>query len=85
MAMNKLFPKCNEAARRISEQHDAPLSGPARLGLWFHLAICAQCKRYSRQISLVQFFVSKYPEHLARIKLPNHTRTEIVRKLMGQQ
>ena len=84
MAMSKLFPTCNEAARRISEQHDAPLTGPARFGLWLHLAMCAQCRRYSRQISLLQSFVSKYPENLSRIKLPNHTRAEIVCKLLRQ-
>ena len=79
--MTKLFPSCQDAARRISEQHDVPLSGPARFGLWLHLAVCRHCRRYSRQISFLRSLLAKYPDHLSRLKLPEYTRAEIVRKL----
>lgn len=82
--MSKIFPTCNEAARRLSEQLDAPLSGPTRFGLRLHLALCAHCRRYSRQIKSLKSFITQYPDHLSQAKLSDHKRDEIVRKLMGQ-
>lgn len=79
--MARLFPSCIDSARRLSEQQDGRLSGTVRLGLWLHLAICAHCRRYARQLRLLHSVVGEYPERLARIKLPDHTRAEIIRKL----
>ena len=82
--MSKLFPSCNEAARRLSEQLDAPLSGPAKFGLRFHLALCAHCRRYSRQIQSLKSFMSQYPDHLSQAKLSGDKRAEIVKKMTGE-
>ena len=79
-----LFPSCKDAARRASELQDAPLSGPARLGLWLHLAACAHCRRYSRQIRFLRSAVCEYPDRLARVRLPDQMRSEIVRRLSEQ-
>lgn len=82
--MTKLFPTCNDAARRLSEQLDAPLNGPTRFGLRLHLALCAHCRRYARQIRSLKSFVGQYPDHLSKVKLPDQARAEIVRKLTRQ-
>jgi hypothetical protein len=82
--MKELFPSCSEAARRVSELQEAPLSGPARLGLRLHLAVCMHCRRYARQIRFLHTYLNQYPDHLSRLCLPDSARSEIVRKLMAQ-
>jgi hypothetical protein len=79
--MAQLFLTCKEAARRVSEMRDAPLKNRDRLGLWVHLAVCAHCRRYARQIRFLHSVLAEYPNHLSHLKLPMQARSEIVRKL----
>ena len=82
--MPRLFISCREAARRVSEQQDAPLSRSTRIGLSLHLAVCAHCRRYSQQIQLLHSALRDYPDRLSQMKLPKRARAAIVRELSGQ-
>jgi hypothetical protein len=76
-----IFLSCFEAARRISEQHDAPLNRSSRIRLRLHLTLCAHCRHLSHQIKLLRSFVHDYPEHLSRVKLPDRARARIILEL----
>jgi len=45
---------CKDASRLISEGHERPLGLRERWGLRLHLWICDNCRRFERQIRLLQ-------------------------------
>ena len=45
---------CKDASRLVSEAEDRPLGLRERLGLRLHLWICANCRRYERQIRFLR-------------------------------
>jgi Putative zinc-finger len=44
---------CREATQLVSEAQDRKLGPGERVGLAFHLLICALCRRYARQIDAI--------------------------------
>lgn len=44
---------CEEAARLISEERDHPLSLGQKLGLQMHLAMCALCRGYKKNLMMM--------------------------------
>lgn len=44
---------CQEAARLISEERDHPLSFGQKLGLRMHLALCALCRGYKKNLEMM--------------------------------
>ncbi len=45
---------CKEASHLVSQNQDRPLSFNERLGLRMHLWMCANCRRFERQIGLMR-------------------------------
>lgn len=45
---------CKDVTRLISESMDASLPVRKRIGVRFHLLICAFCARYERQLLLIR-------------------------------
>jgi hypothetical protein len=44
---------CKEIARLVSEQHDRQLPLRERLQVKLHLAVCALCRRFAKQIDFI--------------------------------
>jgi hypothetical protein len=44
---------CQDAAKLISEQRDHPLSLGQRFGLKLHLAMCALCRGYQKNLEML--------------------------------
>jgi hypothetical protein len=44
---------CLESARLLSERRDHPLAWRKRMGLRVHLLLCALCRTYAKQLSVV--------------------------------
>ena len=45
---------CKEASHLVSQNQDRPLRFNERLGLRMHLWVCANCRRFERQIGLMR-------------------------------
>lgn len=45
---------CKEASHLVSQEQDRPLRFNERLGLRMHLWMCANCRRFERQIGLMR-------------------------------
>jgi hypothetical protein len=45
---------CKRAAQLIAQSLETPLTWRQRLALAWHLSVCAMCRRFRRQIRLVQ-------------------------------
>jgi hypothetical protein len=45
---------CKDASRLVSEDQERELGFQERLGLRLHLWMCAQCRRFERQIQLLR-------------------------------
>ena len=50
---------CSESARLISEGLDRELPLWRRLGLRLHLAMCARCRTYRRQVEALDRLISR--------------------------
>lgn len=44
---------CEEAARIVSEMKDRKVPLLQRGQMWFHLALCAMCRTYRRQLDMI--------------------------------
>jgi putative zinc finger protein len=51
---------CKEATRLLSQQQDRTLSYAERVKLRLHLAVCAACTRFSRQLAFMREAFSRY-------------------------
>ena len=51
---------CNEATRLLSQQQDRALSYGERAKLRLHLAVCAACTRFARQLAFMREALSRY-------------------------
>jgi len=50
---------CQEAARLISEERDHPLSLGQKLGLRMHLAMCALCRGYKKNLEMLSLIATR--------------------------
>lgn len=46
--------KCRDVAQEASDYIDNALPWPRRLGMWLHLFICTNCRRFLRHIRITQ-------------------------------
>ena len=60
--MSKLMHSCEEAAKLSSQAMDAPLTPSERLLLRLHLAMCARCTNFTRQMDFLRRASRKPPE-----------------------
>jgi hypothetical protein len=51
---------CKEATRLLSQQQDRALSYGERAKLRLHLAVCAACTRFARQLAFMREALSRY-------------------------
>lgn len=49
---------CQEAARLISEERDHPLSLGQKIGLRVHLAFCALCRGYKKNLQMLSLLAA---------------------------
>lgn len=76
------LPSCQDVARELSREQDAPTTG-RRIGLKMHLMMCRHCRRYARQLAWLQHALGSArtdstpprlsPEARARIRDQLHT------------
>lgn len=59
-----LSPSCKEATRLITERLDRELTFAERIGLRFHLAICAACPKVARQIDIMRAALARWRTHI---------------------
>lgn len=66
---------CREATRLASDALERKLTRRERAGLAMHLAVCAWCRTYRRQVhALDSLFRQKPPEHTAPAMPPEAKR-----------
>ncbi len=53
---------CQDAARLISEEKDRPLTLGQRLGLQLHLAFCALCRGYKKNLEMLSLIAVRAGE-----------------------
>jgi hypothetical protein len=51
---------CKDASRLVSRREEAPLSAWQRFVLRLHLAVCAACTRYEKQIAFLRDAMRQY-------------------------
>ncbi|GAB6067120.1 hypothetical protein JCM13664_04380 [Methylothermus subterraneus] len=78
---------CRQAVELLSKALDVPLSVRERLALRLHLWLCALCRRYARQLNLLERLCALLrPEDLlAEGKLSPQARERILEKLRGER
>jgi CII-binding regulator of phage lambda lysogenization HflD len=61
---------CQEIALLVSEGHDRNLSTMERLHIRFHMAMCAVCRRFSKQVDAVRRIAARIgsPESAERFE-----------------
>jgi hypothetical protein len=52
--MSRWMIHCRDATRLVLQAEDRPLRWPDRLRLRAHLAVCAACPRFVRQVALMR-------------------------------
>lgn len=57
---------CNEATRRLSEAQDRDLSLSETLQLKMHLAMCAGCGNFSKQMDFLRIACRRYADREVR-------------------
>jgi hypothetical protein len=73
---------CRLATRLISDAHERPLSRLERVGLCIHLLGCRPCRRYRRQLRMLDRLVQAVCAELpAPAQLPDAARQRIQRQL----
>ena len=51
---------CKDASRLVSQREEGPLSAWQRLVLRLHLAVCAGCARFEKQIAFLRTAMQRY-------------------------
>jgi predicted anti-sigma-YlaC factor YlaD len=67
---------CRDVAERITDYLDERLSILTKIRVGLHLASCADCRTYMRQIALVRdattLLPKQFPSPIARLRLHQH-------------
>jgi len=53
--------KCRDVSQLASQEREAPLRLPQRIGMTMHLAMCWRCRRFRQQIGLLGDLTRAYP------------------------
>lgn len=75
---------CKQASQLVSQSLDRPLSWSERIRLRFHLLICDVCKRFNRQLRLLNLAVKRMLQHTendSTIQLSLEARDRISREI----
>ena len=64
--MSKLMHSCDEAAKLSSQAMEVPLTPPERVLLRLHLAMCARCTNFTRQMDFLRNASRRLPETFAK-------------------
>jgi hypothetical protein len=79
---------CKDASHLISKRQERPLSFRERWGLKLHIWICTNCRRFERQMALMQLALRKLGERTeaeaASTELPPEAR-ERIRKALAER
>ncbi|MCB0310356.1 MAG: hypothetical protein KDD42_03925 [Bdellovibrionales bacterium] len=76
---------CKRYSELASMKQDIPLSGWDRLFFVFHHAICLVCRRFNRQLELIDQALQTGEEmHDSRIQLSTEARDRILRTLESE-
>lgn len=71
---------CQDVTERTSELLDEHLPVIRKVRMSLHLAACADCRAYVRQVALIQDAVSRLPRHLPSPILRIHLRQRFRRQ-----
>jgi Putative zinc-finger len=78
---------CREASRLISESMDRELSRREKWALRLHTILCAACRRFAQQVTLIRQVIANMPNDLrenwsnSSAKLSTERRAQIKRLL----
>lgn len=78
---------CKEASRLVSQSLDRRLDWRERCGLALHLALCAACRQFSRQLLWLREAWRRYArraEEDESVRLPSGAAERIRKTLDGQ-
>ena len=56
------IPTCRETSALLSQRQDRALGLAERVGLYVHLAACAGCRQFSRQLAFMRAAFKHYLE-----------------------
>jgi len=56
------IPTCRETSALLSQKQDRALSLVERAGLYLHLAACAGCRQFGRQLAFMRAALKHYLE-----------------------
>ena len=68
--MARVMPSCRDVTRLVSESMDHDLSWRKRLTIRLHVALCALCRRYERQLHLLRQGARRYGDPEAHPSAP---------------
>lgn len=71
---------CREASRLASEAMDRPLTRHERWALGFHKFLCRNCRRFSRQVSILQSLAAIVPEQFRAEMIAGTTQLSVARR-----
>ncbi len=79
-----LLPSCREMTRLTSQAMDRPPGAVQRLGMGLHLAMCAVCRRYRRQLNWIRKVAGAMPDdpsNLVPVRLQREARERLKERL----
>ncbi len=56
------MPSCQDITKHSSDYLDRSLPRWRRLGIWFHMMMCVNCRRYVSQLQLTIATIRKHPK-----------------------
>lgn len=63
--LSQAFPTCRDMSRLLSEAMDRRLAWHVRARMHAHLRICALCRAYRRQLSMLRHILRRDPARLS--------------------
>lgn len=79
-----LIKNCKETSTLVTQSLDRRLNWKERFGMRVHLAVCENCTRFAKQMSLIREWLSKEDEAM-QPGLTNEGRERIARKLQERE
>jgi len=79
------MPTCKEMTELLSDAIETPQPWPKRCAMQLHLLVCKTCRRYNRQIQLIQQAFHKIDERGRIFSLSEEAKKRIKAKLTQNQ